>query len=155
MDYFNLILKMLKTFHLLHQNLLSDFKNIDFDTNLNKTQRRVLMFLYCDGKNTMTSLCKKTELQRGSMTSVIDSLEELGLVQRTRSKDDRRQFFISLTQKGVQTAEKLKETMNLYLKRKLEYLTDDELQLFIQALDQLWQLNKKIGKIEGDTYEQA
>ncbi|MDI3547429.1 MAG: hypothetical protein PWR10_1081 [Halanaerobiales bacterium] len=154
MDYFKLMLKMLKTFHLLSQNLLSDFKNTDFGIDLNKTQRRVLMYLYLDGKNTMTGLCKKNELQRGSMTSVIDHLEEKGLVKRERDKIDRRKFFILLTPEGVKIAEKLKKAMNDYLEKKLEHLSEEDIQLFSKTLSQLYELNEKIVKLKENTYEQ-
>ena len=144
MDYFSLIIKMLKTSHLLNQNLFDDFKNMNLDQPLNKSQLNVLMYIYGDGKNTMSSLCEKTELKRGSMTSVIDSLEVLNLVQRQRDEEDRRRIFITLTQEGQQLAISIKDNMNQYLKERLKHLSEEEMQLFIQGLNQLSMFNKKL-----------
>ena len=43
---------------------------------------------------------KKKLMTGGNMTVVIDNLEKLGLVERVRSKDDRRATLIQLTAKG-------------------------------------------------------
>lgn len=152
MDYFDLMHKMLKTFHLLHRNLLADFKNVDFNTELNRTQRRVIMHLFVDGEHTMSALCQRTELQQGSMTSVIDSLEEIGFVQRTRKQTDRRKLFITLTTNGLHMAEKLKVTMNQYLKEKLENLSQEEILEFEKTLDQLGKINQKLLHAKGGHY---
>ncbi len=144
MDYFQLMLKMLRTFHLVQRTLLNDFRNSDFNTNLNRTQRRVLMHLYEEEEHTMTALCKRTELQKGSMTSVIDSLEELNYVERKRKGTDRRKLFITLTPQGVVMAEQLRDAMNQYLEDKLQPLTKEDIYHFSQLLDQLWELNQKL-----------
>ena len=39
-------------------------------------------------------------LSKVSITAIVDDLESRGLVKRTRSKADRRQIFISITDKG-------------------------------------------------------
>ena len=39
-------------------------------------------------------------LSKVSITAIVDDLENRGLVERTRSKADRRQIFISITDKG-------------------------------------------------------
>ncbi len=142
---------MLETFHILHCNLLHDFKYHMQDDNLNKTQRRVLMHLYHNDMNTMSTLCKKTELQQGSMTSVIDSLEELGYVERNRGEKDRRKLFISLTSKGIKKAEQIQEKMNQYLAEKFKKLSKEDVENFSNILDQLKDINMKLVHSGGDT----
>ena len=39
-------------------------------------------------------------LSKGSITAIVDDLEARGLIERKRSKADRRQIFISITQAG-------------------------------------------------------
>ncbi|MCK4260403.1 MAG: MarR family transcriptional regulator [Halanaerobiales bacterium] len=144
MDYFALMVKMLETFHLLHRNILHDFKSQVSNDNLNKTQQRVLMHLYVNGKNTMGTICKITELQQGSMTSVIDSLVELGYVERNRGENDRRKLYITLTSDGLIKAEEIKEQMSLYLKEKFKSLSIEDVELFSKILDQLKEINLKL-----------
>ena len=39
-------------------------------------------------------------LSKVSITAIVDDLENRGLIERRRSKDDRRQIFISITDEG-------------------------------------------------------
>ena len=57
--------------------------------------------LECD--RTATSISKGIGghvLSKGSITAIVDDLEARGLIERKRSKADRRQIFISITQAG-------------------------------------------------------
>jgi len=46
-------------------------------------------------------LGERTLITKGTMTGVIERLEQKGLVARCRSGDDKRSFFVSLTPEGV------------------------------------------------------
>ncbi|HEV7816854.1 MAG TPA: MarR family transcriptional regulator [Janthinobacterium sp.] len=46
-------------------------------------------------------LGEKTLITKGTLTGVIDRLEQKGLVERTRSTDDKRSYFVRLTCCGV------------------------------------------------------
>lgn len=51
---------------------------------------------------TCKELGEKTLITKGTLTGVVDRLEQQGWVQRSRSTEDRRHFFIQLTAKGEQ-----------------------------------------------------
>jgi MarR family 2-MHQ and catechol resistance regulon transcriptional repressor len=57
--------------------------------------------------NTAGMSCKelgeKTLITKGTLTGVLDRLEQKGLLQRTRNHADRRQLFVQLTPAGEQT----------------------------------------------------
>jgi DNA-binding MarR family transcriptional regulator len=61
--------------------------------------------------NTKGMTCKelgqKTLITKGTLTGVIDRLEKKGIVQRKQDEQDRRQFFIKLTDLGQQTFEQI------------------------------------------------
>jgi MarR family 2-MHQ and catechol resistance regulon transcriptional repressor len=52
------------------------------------------------GAMTIGELCKKQLVSGGNMTVVVDNLEKVGLVERTKSKQDRRTILVRLTTKG-------------------------------------------------------
>jgi MarR family 2-MHQ and catechol resistance regulon transcriptional repressor len=52
---------------------------------------------------TCKELGEKTLITKGTLTGVLDRMEQKGLIQRERSADDRRHFFIKLTPLGEQT----------------------------------------------------
>jgi DNA-binding MarR family transcriptional regulator len=45
-------------------------------------------------------LGERTLITKGTMTGVIERLEQKGLVERTRSREDKRSFFVRLTAQG-------------------------------------------------------
>ncbi|MEM9064371.1 MAG: MarR family transcriptional regulator [Planctomycetota bacterium] len=49
---------------------------------------------------TASDLADRSGMSRGAMTGVIDSLEEEGLVERTRSAEDRRSWVVKITPAG-------------------------------------------------------
>lgn len=61
--------------------------------------------------NTQGMTCKelgeKTLITKGTLTGVIDRLESKGIVQRERGGEDRRQYFVKLTELGQQTFEQI------------------------------------------------
>ena len=52
---------------------------------------------------TCKELGEKTLITKGTLTGVLDRLEQKGLVQRDRGNDDRRQLFVKLTPDGEAT----------------------------------------------------
>ena len=52
------------------------------------------------GPMTIGALCRKQLVSGGNMTVVVDNLAKLDLVERVRSKEDRRSIVVQLTGKG-------------------------------------------------------
>ena len=52
-------------------------------------------------------LCRKQLVSGGNMTVVVDNLEEMKLVKRTTSRDDRRAYIVGLTPKGKKLFQKI------------------------------------------------
>ena len=103
----------------------------DFDTSslglaTNKTQERVLMMAWRNENATMQFLSHEAGLEKGSLTTVIDSLETLGLVQRIRPKEDRRAFIIHVTPAGSMLAEKIESLFREHLSGLLGKLSEED-----------------------------
>ncbi len=64
------------------------------------TQWRVLMCLRDDIANTAADISRELSHDKGSMTRIVDQLEERGFLLRQRDKDDRRLVFLTLTAAG-------------------------------------------------------
>ncbi len=52
------------------------------------------------GSMTIGELCRKQLVSGGNMTVIVDNLEKDGLVERLRTKEDRRVIMVQLTQAG-------------------------------------------------------
>ncbi len=62
-------------------------------------QFKVLMIIL-QGYDTPAELCRHLSLDSGSMTRMLDRLEQKKLIARIRSENDRRQVHLSLTDEG-------------------------------------------------------
>jgi len=106
--------------------LTRDFKpSVSEELKLNKTLGKTLMILYRRGSQTMTELVQNMNIEKGSMTSVIDSLIEKNLAVRERDSSDRRRVIINLTEKGAALSEIIGIEMNNHIRSQLEKLGDE------------------------------
>jgi DNA-binding MarR family transcriptional regulator len=66
----------------------------------NGAQGRILYVLWEYEKLSITDIGKFTSLAKTTLTSMLDRMEESGLVERIPDKKNRRQIFISITEKA-------------------------------------------------------
>ncbi|KAA3646778.1 MAG: MarR family transcriptional regulator [Chloroflexi bacterium] len=74
---------------------------------LTESQFGTLEALYHLGPLCQGEIGEKILKSSGNMTMVVDNLEKRGLVQRERSREDRRQIEVSLTKEGRQLIESI------------------------------------------------
>ena len=70
-------------------------------------QFKVLIIMAQFGVDTPAELCRHLSLDSGSMTRMLDRLEQKGFLVRQRSEGDRRQVQLKLTEQGQQLADRL------------------------------------------------
>ena len=70
-------------------------------------QQRALAVLSRRGSMPQRELLEEMGLARATLSELLTRLEEKGLIERTRSKADRRAIVISLTKKGKAAGEKV------------------------------------------------
>ncbi|MGE0113948.1 MAG: MarR family winged helix-turn-helix transcriptional regulator [Steroidobacteraceae bacterium] len=76
---------------------------------------------------TAAELCRVLEYDTGSMTRMLDRLEEKCVIIRERSSDDRRVVKIQLTPQGTEQYPKLKHAVSLALNQRFSPLNEEEL----------------------------
>ena len=69
-------------------------------STLTNSQIRALFALTEDAEMSAGNLAKLAGLNPATVTAMVDNLEEAGLVQRRRGREDRRMCFIALTEAG-------------------------------------------------------
>ncbi|MGQ9705329.1 MAG: MarR family winged helix-turn-helix transcriptional regulator, partial [Actinomycetota bacterium] len=72
-------------------------------------QFRTILLLSKEGSQTLGELSERLSRARCTVTGLIDRLEAKGLVRRRRGRRDRRQVYVSLTEKGWELARELGE----------------------------------------------
>lgn len=109
--------------------------------DLTPTQFGVLETLHHLGPLCQTEISRKLLLSTANITLVIDNLEKCGLVQRTRSAEDRRYITVSLTEQGEELISELFPKHAASIVEELSALSPEE-------QDLLGELCRKLGKKE-------
>jgi DNA-binding MarR family transcriptional regulator len=91
---------LLKRAHVL---LVDQLEAAVAESDITATQWVVLMYLRDGLAINASDLCSQLRHDSGALTRVIDQLEARGLVQRERSREDRRAVQLRLTAAGIDT----------------------------------------------------
>jgi DNA-binding MarR family transcriptional regulator len=95
-------------------------------------------------KHTMTpgELAEHEKVQPPSITRVIASLEERGLIQRMPHPSDRRQVVLTVTDQGRDVVRRVRQLREAWLARRLADLTPQEQAVLRDAVPILEKLSK-------------
>lgn len=107
------------------------------EMNKNKlgiTEFSVLEVLYLKGRQTIHQIGKSILISSGSMTYVIDKLEQKGLLSRSPCPDDRRVIFVTLTDDGIDLMKKVMPKHQEMINNLFGSLTDDDAQTMVNLL---------------------
>lgn len=109
--------------------------------NLSITEFSVLEVLYHKEKQTIHQIGKSILISSGSMTYVIDKLEQRGMLNRSPCRDDRRVIYVTLTDDGNNLMEKIMPKQQQLVDDMFSSLTNEEAQLLIRMLKKV---NKRV-----------
>ena len=94
-----------------HSLLIDQLEAAVAGSDITATQWVVLMHLRDGLAINASDLCAQLRHDSGALTRVIDQLEARGLVQRERSREDRREVQLRLTDAGIKTVASLIPTV--------------------------------------------
>ena len=86
---------------------------------------------------TQIELSRRVGVERATVTVVVEELERLGYVRRTRNKVDRRKMHVFLTPKGRRTRTALAETIAVAQDVALKGISAEEYAMFKSLLDKI------------------
>jgi DNA-binding MarR family transcriptional regulator len=87
----------------------------------------------------MNQLAEATHQDAATMTGVVDRLERLGLVERTRSAEDRRVVLVRPRMEAVELLAAVKNARDQMMGQLFEEFDDETLAGLSGQLEQLWQ----------------
>ena len=128
----------------LWRSMANNWKRLQHDAeknmlraDLNVAELRILRVLREKGSSPMNRFCAVTMLSQPSITGLVDKLEERGLVERVRSREDRREVLIAITAKGNQTYSKGMDLHRQFVEKALSALEADEARSLVSLLKKL------------------
>jgi DNA-binding MarR family transcriptional regulator len=105
------------------------------DSPVSLTQLSALATLAKDGPMTPGALATRERVRPPSMTRVIASLVELGLVERSSHPDDRRQVLVAVSPAGEELFEAERRAGMEWLQGRLEKLKQEDRATLLTAAD--------------------
>ncbi|WP_180271296.1 MarR family winged helix-turn-helix transcriptional regulator [Fredinandcohnia onubensis] len=102
--------------------------------NLSITEFSVLEVLFHKGKQTIQQIGKSILITSGSMTYVIDRLEQKGFLKRSACPDDRRAIHVTLTDAGIEIMNKIMPEHEDFVDRVFDSLNPNEIDTLVDLL---------------------
>jgi len=118
------------------------------DDSCNKNQLMAIMVIGKAESITPTALSKFMNMEKGSLTTLIDSLENKGFVRRLNDPNDRRKTLLSLTSKGIDQMKATEEQSQQIFAKMTAILSESEKDEMHISLKSLVKLLKKIGAVD-------
>src|SRR6185369_7946449 len=108
----------------------------ELDTyDMTPPQFALLAFLWQQDGQTQVELSEKSQVDRTTVSGLIDRLEKIGMVERNQHPQDRRAYQIRLTPKGKETERSLTEMARRATARFTAGLSQKDLGELIRMLD--------------------
>ena len=98
---------------------------------------RVLRVLSESGPTSMVDLAREQMITQAAMTSIVDDLEELKLVERMRNEADRRIIRVEITTRGLEEVKKGSRLYKKFIEKATQDLTPNEKRDLLATLDHM------------------
>jgi DNA-binding MarR family transcriptional regulator len=104
---------------------------------ITQAEAHILCQLHESGNSSIAELHRAFAHKRSTLTSVLDRLNERGLVMRSMSPRDRRSFVVSLTRAGRKEAARVHALLEVFEKRVLQHSDPRAMDSFGRVLEAL------------------
>jgi DNA-binding MarR family transcriptional regulator len=110
---------------------------------INTTDQRCLDLVDVHGGMTAGELAEAASLSPGAVTTVLDRLERMGFVTRTRDENDRRRVIVEMTDKARKLAGAVYGPIGAYAAEYIETLSDEEIAVINRFLEAAIEVNER------------
>ena len=112
---------------LFHKALFASIKS----TGLTSGQPKVLDYLKDHDGSSQKEIARNCFLEAGSLTSILNRMEEKGLIERRMLNGNRRTFHIYLTKEGWKSQKLVEESFLEIEKQALKGITEEEFDAYL------------------------
>lgn len=133
-ENYRLLESLIKSSKKLRDDLIDVFKDYD----LGIVEFGLLEALYTLGSQPIQILAKRILVTSGSMTYTVNLLLEKGYIEKKNCDEDRRIFYLSLSEKGQSLIKKVIKVHDDYLENFFKKLDLDEIKVVAKLLTKLY-----------------
>ncbi|MGN1403288.1 MAG: MarR family winged helix-turn-helix transcriptional regulator [Ruminococcus sp.] len=92
---------------------------------------------------TVSAVAKEMHVVQPAVSRTLRSLEELGLIQREVSREDRRNTYVALTPEGTTAIQEAEHVLEQFHQGVQERFTPEEMHLLILLMERLYAVSKE------------
>lgn len=116
--------------------------------DLTKNEMLIFWLLYLKKQVNMSEIADYIHVPLNTATGIVSRMEKNGLIERTRSEEDKRVVHIVCAEKGKEQFQKLFLKMIHYGTRIFDSFTEEEIKLFFKMMDKVKTVLKEDKKEE-------
>ena len=107
-------------------------------TGLTIGQPKILDYLKDHDGSNQKEIAKACFLEAGSLTTILNKMEEKGLIQRRTLNGNRRSFHIFMTEEGKQKQQLVDKAFEKVEKKALEHISEEEFRNFMAVYKKIY-----------------
>ncbi|NGZ75564.1 MarR family winged helix-turn-helix transcriptional regulator [Saccharibacillus alkalitolerans] len=113
--------------------------------DMTSDQYYLLQTIIQRGPCTSSELADAFKVVKSSITAIVTRLVDRGLIERTRNEQDRREVYLTLTERGREMAVQAEQRITESFAKYLKHFSEDEVETVLAAFDRLAMLVKEDG----------
>lgn len=117
----------------LTKGIEDEFKN----TNLTVPQITIIRMLSKHGSLKISQISEKMGLANSTVSEMTDRLEKQGILEKVRSKEDRRAVYVKLCDKGIKIIEDSRHIINDYFEGIFKGTSEEDINTILNGLETL------------------
>ncbi|EJO5346745.1 MarR family transcriptional regulator [Clostridium botulinum] len=104
-------------------------------------QIMVIKLIAHNGKVNISQLCNEMSLAKGTVSGIVTRLENAGYVKKIKNENDKRNTYVTFSDKGLEFAKEFREEINKSFDKIFSNFTDEEI---IELKNNLLKIRNKI-----------
>lgn len=119
----------------INRTLRHEFHGLMQDSGFTFPQLSVISILAKNGKQKVSDISEKMGLSDSTVSGILDRLEQKGIIERKRNKDDRRVVKIYLSRGSQEICQEFHRKREEYFAHLLKELSEQEINDIIKCLE--------------------
>lgn len=111
------------------------------ESGFTNQQIMVIKLIAHNGQVTISQLCDEMFLAKGTVSGIVKRLEEAGYVKKIKNEDDKRNTYVTFSDKGMEFAKKFRNDINKSFDEIFRNFTEEEI---VEVKSNLIKLRNKI-----------
>lgn len=111
------------------------------ESRFTNQQIMVIKLIAHNGQVTISQLCDEMFLAKGTVSGIVKRLEEAGYVRKIKNEDDKRNTYVTFSDKGIEFAKKFRNDINKSFDEIFRNFTEEEI---VEVKSNLLKLRNKI-----------